>query len=495
MTQETSNALPLRAETAKIPANQAIADDANGKAEKITLWQRMYHKVMSLTDRVNHWMAPVSSNVDVSTPNDMARQPIIIGGWMMIFVFGFLGLWAAFAPLASAAIAPGKVILSGSKKSIQHLEGGVIDEILVREGQKVEKGEALIRLNETASRARLDLFRKQYYTAVASEARLIAERDSLDEISYPSSLEESDEHKEAIKEVVQSQTRLFESRRATIRGQKKVLLQKKEQFKKEILGLRAQISSASKQIRLLNEEIGAMRKLLSQGNAQKPRLLALQRQQADLEGERGQHRARISRAEQSIAESDLQIINTQNEFANRVSTEMREVVDKLADLQERIKASVDVMDRIVIEAPLSGIITALQVHTVGGVIRSGDTIMEIVPIDELVVEAQVSPQDIDVVRKGLEARVMLSAYAARRVPPVAGTVIQVSPDRFEDKRTGMPYYSVRIKIDEESLADHEGIEMTPGMPADALIVTGERSVLSYLMTPISDSFRKAFREE
>lgn len=497
-----SEVLPIKAETAKIPAEEAKqSEQDNGEAVQDSLQTPMQaaapfvERVTAWLDKVNQWMLPVQSDADMNDPNLVTRKPIIIGGWMMIFVFGFLGLWSAFAPLASAAIAPGKVILSGSKKSIQHLEGGVIEEILVREGQAVKAGQVLIRMNETAARARLDLFGKQYQTAKAAEARLVAERDGNETIDFPAELLNKVDESESLQEVLKSQERLFESRRASVEGQKSVLVQKKAQYAEEINGMEAQITSATRQIELLEEEIGAVRKLFKQGNAQKPRLLALQRQQAELKGNRGDYKARISRAQQAIAETDLQIINIRNEFANKVASEMRETVDKLADLQERLKASNDIIDRIVIEAPLSGIVTALKVHTIGGVVRPGDTLMEIVPIDELLVEARVSPQDIDVVRAGLEARVMLSAYAARRVPPIAATVVQVSPDRFEDKQTGLPYYTSRIRIDEKDLSEYDYIELTPGMPADTLIVTGERSVLSYLMTPITDSFRKAFREE
>ncbi len=489
-----SQPLPIQAETAQVPAEDAVQQEATieNPAKKVNSFMQC---MIGWLDAVNNWMLPVQSDADMMDPNLATRKPIIIGGWMMIFVFGFLGLWAAFAPLASAAIAPGKVILSGSKKSIQHLEGGVIEEIMVREGQTVKAGQPLFRMNETASRARLDLFDKQYQGARATEARLIAERDDKDKVEFPAALLAEKETSSTLQEVLTSQERLFESRRASIQGQQKVLEQKKSQFTQEIKGLQAQITSATRQISLLGEEVGAVRTLLKQGNAQKPRLLALQRQQAELKGNRGDFRARISRAQQAMAETDLQIINIRNEFANQVATEMRENVDRLADLQERLKASNDIIDRIIIEAPLSGVITALKVHTIGGVVRPGDTLMEIVPIDELLVEARVSPQDIDVVREGLEARVMLSAYAARRVPPISGIVEQVSPDRFEDKNTGMPYYTARVRIDEEDLAQYDYIELTPGMPADTLIVTGERSVLSYLMTPITDSFRKAFREE
>lgn len=490
----------MQIETAQIPAHEAHAGDESSAPPPVASYpwlekaRHLFTRMLNIVDAMNQWMSP-SGPIDAElTPDDVTRRPILIGGWAFIILFGVIGLWAALAPLASAAIAPGKVILSGNMKLIQHLEGGVVDEILVREGQTVRAGQPLIRLNETAARARLDLFRKQYLAAKATEARLIAERDGLDKIDLPKELRE-DKDDATVQEMVISQQRLFESRRLSMEGQTKVLEQKKAQYDDEIVGLKSQIASASEQINLLEEEIRAVKKLLAQGNAQKPRLLALQRQQAELKGNRGDYQARISRAQQAIGEADIQIINLKNEFDNKVAQEMRETVDKLADLQERLKASTDIIDRIIIRAPLSGVVQGLAVHTVGGVIKPGETVMGIVPIDELVVEAKVSPKDIDVVHDGLEARVSLSAYSRRKVPPLDGVVIYVSPDRFEDPKNGAAYFVARVRLNQKELSERHSVEMVPGMPADVLIVTGERTVLSYLFLPITESFRKAFRED
>jgi HlyD family type I secretion membrane fusion protein len=477
---------------------EPVADNENADAEAplppLLAWAKeKADALLNLVDRCNQFLAPQPNDAP-DNPVAMARRPILVGAWLVIGLFGFVGMWAALAPLASAAIAPGKVILSGNHKTVQHLEGGVVDDILVREGETVKAGQVLVKLNETAAKARQDLHRKQWLASKAAEARLLAERDEKEEITYPDALQEALKDPE-IREIVDGQRRLFESRSASLKSQIGLLEKQREQYRKEISGLEAQIEAATRQIALLEEEISAVRTLLKQGNAQKPRLLALQRQQAELKGERGEYQASISRAEQAIAESELQMINVKNEYQNKVATEMQEVVEKIADLQERLKASGDVLDRIVITAPLSGIVTDLQIHTIGGVIRPGDKIMDIVPIDELLVETQVSPQDIDVVYAGLEARVRLTAYKARSVPPILGTVTHVSPDRFEDQQTGNAYYKARIQIAEDELDRYDDLQLTPGMPAEALIVTGSRTVLGYLMDPITTSFRKSFREE
>ncbi len=460
--------------------------------ERITGWGV---KITEIIDRINAYMAPSPAEGELElSPTQMARKPILVGGWLFIILFGFFGLWAVIAPIASAAIAPGKIILSGNKKTIQHFEGGIVDEIYVREGETVKAGEALIKLNETAARARLDLYRKQLLAAQAAEARLLAERDNKDEISFPPAVMKQ-RHNPDMAEIIESQQRLFNSRRTSIASQAGIIEQKKAQYSNEIKGLEAQIKAATAQIGYLQEEIHAVSTLLKQGNAQKPRLLALQRAQADLQGKRGEYKSSISRAEQAIAEADLEILNLQNDFANKVAAEYKENVDKIADLQERLKASEDIMDRIIITAPLSGVVTDLQAHTIGGVIKPGDKIMDIVPIDELLVQAMVSPQDIDVVKEGLEAHVRLTAYKARAVPPLKGVVVGVSADRFENPNNGQSFFLARVQINESELQEHKNIQLTPGMPADVLIITGERTLFGYMMTPITDAFRKAFREQ
>ncbi len=450
-----------------------------------------------LLDKASDWLYPLpSKDQDYSRPETLASKAICIGMTCIILVFGIFGLWAATAPLNSAAIAIGTVILDNNKKTIQHLEGGIVDAILVREGMRVSAGDVLIKLDETTAKARYELLRKQLVSAKASEARLEAERDSLGNITFPPELLKKEATDPTIKESLDSQRRLFSSRRNSIKGRISILNKKIDQYAQEIRGLGAQSVSATRQIALLKEEIQAVKTLVNSGNAPRSRLLSLQRQMEGLSGERGESGAMISRAEQSIGEAKLEMINVRNNFLNEVIEELKETQVSLSDLEERIRASEDTFNRINILSPLDGTITDLQVHTLGGVIRPGDPLMDIVPADDkLIVEALVQPQDIDVMERGLEASIRLSAYKARFVPPITGRVVHISADRFEDERNGTSYYKARIEVDSEELKNLENVELYPGMPADVLIVTGSRTMLSYLFSPIRDSFNKSFRED
>ena len=446
-------------------------------------------------DRVSNYIAPPDSSPDGKGPVDVARGPILFGVWTVIAVFGVFGLWMALAPLDSAAVANGQVVLDTNKKSIQHLEGGIVEEILVHEGIRVKRGQPLVKLNETASKSRLDLYRGQFLSAKAVEARLMAERDAKNEIAFPQEVLNF-EQDDNVRQIIETQRNLFKTRRETLEGQSNILKQKIEQSKQEINGLEAQVKSGTSQIALLNEEIGNVQTLLAKGNASKPRLLALQRQAEQLKGQRGENQAMISRAQQNIAESNLSISTQKSDFMNKVAQELKETQNEVADLNERIRASADVMDRVVITSPIDGIVTGLAVHTVGGVIKPGDTLMDIIPQNEkLIVEAQVHPQDIDVVHEGLTARVRLTAYKTRRVPMIKGKVLTVSADKFVDQRTGASYFLARIEVDPEELKKLHDVELSPGMPAQVLIVTGERTMMAYLVNPLSDALSTAFREQ
>ena len=450
-------------------------------------------RFIAYLDALSARIAPPDEDI-YNNPANLAAGTIKLGVYIVIAVFGVFGLWAVAAPIDSAAVAPGQVVLDSNKKSIQHLEGGIVEKIMVKEGEQVRAGQELIRLNETASKARLDMFRSQFIAARASEARLLAERDGKDKVTFPEDLLKITH--EGLSDIVDSQKRLFESRGQALQGQIDVLGQKEAQYRQEIEGLRAQEAAAASQIKLLDEEISAVRTLLKQGLAVKPRLLALERAGAELQGKRGESLALISRAEQSIGETQLAIINKKNDFINDVVKELKDTQIQLADLEERIRASADIMDRVIIVSPVSGKVTALKVHTVGGVINPGETIMDIVPSDDmLIIESKVSPQDIDVVRKDLTANVRLTAYKSRTVPPVEGRVIDVSADKFVDPRMGSEYYIARVEINKQKLGELDDVELTPGMPADVLIVTGERTLISYLLAPIKESVRHAFRED
>lgn len=484
-----------------------VVSDADKQAltEKAqTFTDRYTTKMDSATvylDRISAFISPVTqTDVPPTQPERYAAGPITFGMWTIIIVFGFLGVWSALAPLDSAAVARATVVVDSNKKTIQHLEGGIIDEILVKEGDIVKKNDPLIRLNQTAAKARVGILRSQYFIAKSAASRLLAERDGKQELEFPEELTKAQNDSEYGKEATEAmdtQRRMFISRRDTLTSQVNILEQRIKQSQEEIEGLQAQEKSARQQMSLLDEEISTVQKLLAAGNAMKPRLLALQRSRSDLDGKRGEYVALIARARQTIGQAEIEKIGKKNDFTNNINTELRDTQAQLADLEEKLRASDDILERIVIVAPQDGKVNDLQYHTVGGVIPPGGKVMDIVPLqDKMVFDAQVSPQDIHIVHEGLHARVRLTAYKTRRVPIVEGHITNVSADKFTDQRTGMTYYNARVELDPKQL-EHlaERVQLYPGMPAEALIVTGRRTVLSYLISPLTDSMRRAFREE
>lgn len=480
------------------PAQDAPAQDASllpaSVQRYVANFQNYADRVSLRFDTLAEYVVPPNREEELA-PENIARGPILLGVVFIFLIFGVFGLWASLAPIDSAAVAGGKVVLDSSRKTIDHLEGGIVKAIHVRDGQIVEEGDALIDLDDTAARARRDLYMGQFVAARAAEARLIAERDGLESVDFPSELMESRDDDPKIAANMDAQLRLFESRREALQGKTEVLGQQIKQSEEEINGLDKQIASASQQLKLLNSEIGDVQHLLKSGNAPKTRLLALQRRKAEIEGERGERQAMIARSQQRINEAKIQMYNLKTEFLNQVVAELKETQGQISDLEEQLRAAEDVMRRIVIRAPIGGEVVGLKVFTIGGVIAPNEPIMEIVPTDDkLIVEARVRPQDIDVVRPGLLARVRLSAYKSRNVPPIEGEVVTVSADRFEDERTGA-FFTARVQVNEDQLAKLDNVELSPGMPAEVLIVTGSRSLVSYLASPIKDSFNRAFREE
>lgn len=446
-------------------------------------------------DKSIHYIAMKDSHTDDEVLN-YARGPIAFGVWVLIFTFGFFGIWSVTAKLDSAAIARGMVVLDDNRKTIQHLEGGIIEEIPVKEGQAVKAGDVLLKLNTTNAKARLELVQAQLFSARAAEARLIAERDDLTDIPFNEEVLKAAEENPEIRSIVESQRRLFSARQGALKGQIDIFNQRIAQFGDQITGLEAQEKAVRSQLALINEEVGVVQQLLKNGNANRPRLLALQRNAAELSGNQGEYLSLISKARQSITESQLNISNAKNDFLNKTVAELKETQVQLADLEERRRAMKDVMERTDILAPQSGIVTDLQYHTKGGVIAPGAKIMDIIPQDDkLIIEAHVRPQDIDIVRPELPARVRLTAFKSRNTPLLKGEVIQVSPDRFTDQRTNEAFYKARIMVDQKQLHSLKHVELYPGMPADVLIVTGSRTFMSYLTSPLTDVFVNAFREQ
>lgn len=479
---------PPRTAPPPLPSSTPSADPRRATIMRL-------QRYTGIIDRISAWLVP-SPLSDAPSPELLARPMLVRGMWLSVVIFGSILLAAAIIPMATGAVAPGRLVVDSNRKDIQHLEGGIVKEILVKEGARVKEGDVLVRLDPTSANARQDLIYGQWMAAKATESRLLAERDGATAITFPQALLEQAATMTDVAAAIDAQERLFVSRREAVSGQLSVLDQKAAQSIEEISGLQQQADSASSQIALLNEEISTVRNLIASGNAVRPRLLALERQAAALVGQRGQALAMASRAKQTINEARIEKMNLKNDFMNKVVAELKETQVQLGTLEEQQRTSDDVAKRIEITSPITGQITGLRVFTKGGVIKPGDTMMSVVPTgDKLTIEARVSPFDIDVVHQGLKAQVRFNGLSSRKFHPVEGEVTTVSADRFDDQATGEAFYVAKIDIPASELEYLKEVVLTPGMPADVLIVTGSRTMLSYLFKPINDSFSKAFRQE
>lgn len=434
----------------------------------------------------------MSTQIKSEAEPDISRALYVGLAIVILFFGGFFG-WSAFAPLESAAIAPGWVTVDGQRKTIQHLEGGIIAEIRAREGQVVEQGEILIKLDDTKARAVLALLNGRYEAALAVESRLYAERDNAAKVSVPV-LFRARLHEAKIAKILQNQTAIFIARRDSLAGQRAILHQRIAQYGEEIKGVQGQIKSETDQLQLIDEEIFAIDILYKKGLAKKPRLLLLKRQAAEIFGRRAMHKAQIARAKQSIGENRLRIGELVTQRNKEVIEQLKNVQAEVRDLKERLRASLDVFARTRIRAPLSGIVVGLKVHTSGGVIAPGSTLMDIVPKgDRLIIEARVEPKDIDIVHLGQAVKINLSAFNQRNTPPIKGNVVSVSADRLTDERTGRDYYRAEVSL--PKVADRDSQQkLLPGMQAEVMIIAGTKTLLEYLFEPITKGFSRAFRE-
>jgi len=410
------------------------------------------------------------------------------------FVLGF-GVWSAFAPLESAAIAFGVVESESSRKTIQHLEGGIIREIRVKEGDLVRAGQILITLDDTKARAEAQSLRGQLWDAVAREARLQAEQRGDDRVSFPDTLEREANGNSAVAVVLAAQRSIFDTRRQAFQSQVEVNAKRRSQTEKEIEGLKGQEAAAVRRVAIVREEVATVAALLDKGLERRPRLLNLERERADIEGRRDEIAAQISRADQVVSESQANLLKLESDRRSEISQALREAQNQIFQNRERLQAAQDQLSRTAVTAPEDGVVTELQVHTPGGVIGAGAPLMELVPRqDRLIVTARVKPEDIDVVHVGLSAEVSLLPYNQRRVPRLHGTVTHVSADRVLDKRTDQPFYAAKVRV-EDPRASAIGIRIVPGMPSQVFVKTGRGTVALYALRPLLDSFDNAFRED
>jgi membrane fusion protein, type I secretion system len=421
------------------------------------------------------------------------RAPRRIGMLILAIVFGGFGLWALVAPMDSAALAPGVVTVKNYRKTVQHLEGGIVSEILVSDGQVVEKGQVLLVLDATQAGAELGILKGQYFTARAMENRLAAERDSQEAVVFADDLDVDDIR---TLEAIRNEEQIFNARRSDRLGEIEVLQQRIVQLESQIDGLLALISSKEEIISSYSEEVKDLTELLVDGFVDKQRLRDLQRNRSRYLGEVAGHRASISQAEVQMGETRLQILQLNKQFTTEVVDQLAQTQARVYDLRQRISAIEDRVRRAEIVAPVSGIVIGMSTHTIGGVVRSGEQLLDIVPEqEELVVEARVSPRDIDRVSLGMEASVRFSAFNSATTPMIVASVTNISADRLLDDQTGMPYYLARVEVSEEGQKMLGSLILLPGMPAEVLIKTGERTLFQYLVQPARNAFARSLIED
>jgi epimerase transport system membrane fusion protein len=402
------------------------------------------------------------------------------------------GGWAAIAPLDGAAHAPGKVIVKSYKKTIQHLEGGIVGSISAQNGDVVEKGAVLLQIDSSQSLAQLEIAKTELISNQAKEARLVAEQTDIKEINFPESwpAQNPDYRREVL-----SQTSIFDARRESHDGSIAVLEQRIEQYETRLIGLNALKTSKEALANSFSDELADVRALLSQGFSDKVRLRGIERNLAAYQGEAAELLASIATTQVQIGETNLQILQLDRERKNEVASQLAQVQTQLKDSIERVMAIQDVVNRQAIRAPSDGIVNGLQVHTVGGVIGPGSQIAEIVPAsEELILEAQVSPLDIDRVIPGQIAKIRFSSFG-NSAPSTTGKLLSLSADTIIDQMSGQPYYLARLEVTPESLVDLGGLELMPGMPAEVFIATGSRTLLQYMFKPFMNTLARSFIED
>ncbi|WGD31099.1 HlyD family type I secretion periplasmic adaptor subunit [Ancylobacter sp. WKF20] len=422
------------------------------------------------------------------------RRLTLIGGAAVLLFAGTVGVWALASTLNGAVVATGQFVVDGNVKKVQHATGGVVGELKVREGDQVEAGAVLIRLDDTITRANLQVVTQQLDDFAARQGRLIAERDRLEVIEVaPELVPRAGEP--AIAKLIATEQNQFEARRAAREGRKAQLARRIGQLEDEVTGLRAQQAARDRQAALIAEELKGVRDLYAKNLVALSRKAALEREAAELDGEKGRLIAAVAQTEGKIAETRLQIIEIDDVLREEVMKELSEIQAKAAELAERRIAAEDQLKRVDIRAPSAGFVHQLTVHTVGGVITPAEPAMLIVPAREaLQVEARVNPPDIDQIVPGQRADVRIHAFNQRTTPLLAGRVARVSPDTSRDPQTGAVFYTIRVAIPPEELARLAPQTVSAGMQAEVFVRTQDRTPLQYIAKPLQDQIARAFRE-
>lgn len=432
--------------------------------------------------------------LDTAPQPQINDRPIRRLGYLILFLtFGLFGSWAVFAPLDSAALAPGVVTVKSYRKTVQHLEGGIVKALHVRDGDMVQAGDVLVELDGTQTLAELEMVRSQLIAVRAMEARLTAERDDLPSLVFVPTSEGNDPR---VIEAQQNEQRIFVARRSSRLGEIDVLKKRKVQLEEQVRGFQEVIASKQELARSYQSEIGDLNELLKEGFVDKQRLLEQERSVTRLRSEVADLKSSIAQTRLQIGETELQIAQLQKNFISEVVNQLAEVQTQGFDLSERLSAVQDRANRIQIRAPESGMVLGMTVHTVGGVVGPGTPLLDIVPATEdLIVEVQISPMDIDRIAPGKLADIRFSAFKSATTPVIEGQLTQVSADRLVNEQTGVPYYLGRVELTDKGRKDLGPLLLVPGMPAEVLINTGARTLLNYLVQPATNAFARSLIED
>jgi HlyD family secretion protein len=436
----------------------------------------------------------MSAPEKVSSHQVSIRKSLMVGISVITLFGGTIGLWAAASPLAGAVVASGQFVVDSNVKKIQHQTGGVVSELPVRDGQRVKAGDLLIHLDETVTKANLQIVVKQLDDLLSRMARLEAERDNRDELIVPPALE-ARAHVPDVQKSLEAERRLLEIRRSQREGQKSQLAKRVEQLNEEILGIKAQTEAREQQMAFIEQELVGVRDLYKRNLVPITRVMPLEREGANMLGQRGQLVASKAQAEGKIAEIQLQHLQIDIDLQTEVSKDLRDIQAKTAELMERRIAAEDQLKRVEIRSPIDGFVHQLAVHTVGGVISPAEPAMLIVPFNEdLQIEARVQPSDVDQLFIGQKAVIKVLAGNQRVTPEINGTISRVSADVTRDQQTGQIYYTVRLSTDQSERNKLGDLKIISGMQAETFIQTAERTPLEFMLKPLKDQFNRAFRE-
>ena len=423
-------------------------------------------------------------------------RKLVIGGWLIIItlVSGFVA-WSLLAPLNSAAVAPGTVVVNSNRQSVQHLEGGIINAISVRDGDRVEKGQPLLTLDGTQGVALLGLLEGRYEVARAEQARYFAERAGLATLHFPEDLVQKATSSEETALILDGQRNLFDARQKMLAGQTSIYENRITQSELQISGLQLQYAAKERQSALFKRELSGLQSLNAKGFAPTNKVLATQRDIAQLDAELGTVQSNIASVQQEIGEARLQILQITKTFIENVETSLKDNQTLVFDLSQQMLAARDQVARLVVRAPVSGTVVDMAVHTIGGVVPPGQRVLDIVPSDDqLVVEAQIKPTDIDGIRVGLPAEIRLNTLNSYTMAPLHGRVAYVSADRLTDARTANAYYTIRVETNPHEVENLKDVQLVPGMPAEVMVDKGSRTFFEYLLGPVGRVLNNAMRQ-